>query len=83
MKKIYTCIDIASDTIRILVSEYYKGKLNTLAVSAVKSKGVEGGVITDSDLLLERLKIAISDINSRINVPIKKAIITIPSIGAE
>lgn len=83
MKKIYTCIDIASDTIRILVSEYYKGKLNTLAVSAVKSKGVEGGVITDSDLLLERLKIAISDINSRINVSIKKAIITIPSIGAE
>ena len=24
VKKIYTCIDISSDTIRILVSEYYQ-----------------------------------------------------------
>ena len=26
MKKIYTCIDIGTDTIRILVSEYYGKK---------------------------------------------------------
>lgn len=83
MKKIYTCIDIASDTIRILVSEYFEGKYNTLAVSAVRSKGVKNGIIVDPDLLLERLEVAIKDINSRINVPIRKSILVIPSIDAE
>ena len=29
MKKIYTCIDIGTDTIRILVSEYYDKKFRT------------------------------------------------------
>ena len=83
MKKIYTCIDIASDTIRVLVSEYYQGKYNTLAVSSVRSRGIKNSVIVDEDALLERLKEAIKDIESRINVPIKKAILTIPSVGAE
>ncbi len=83
MKKIYTSIDIGSDTIRILVSEYFQGKLRTLAVSSVRSKGVKNGNIVDQDLVLERLKLAIEDVSSRINIPIKKAIITIPAIEAE
>lgn len=83
MKKIYTCIDIGTDTIRILVSEYYRGKFNVLAVSSVRSKGIKNGVITDENILLERLKLALDDISSRVNIPIKKAIITIPAYDAE
>ena len=78
MDKIYTCIDISSDTIRILVSELYKNKYRTLAVSSVRSKGLKNGLIVDSDIVGDRIKIALDDINDRINVPIKKAIITIP-----
>ena len=83
MKKIHTCIDISSDTIRILVSEYYQKEVRVLAVSSVRSKGVKNGVIVDHEKVSERLKLAIEDINSRINVPIKKAIITIPSYETE
>ena len=83
MKKIYTSIDIGSDAIRILVGEYFQNELRVLAVSSVKSKGIRNGLIYDADLALERLKIAINDINERINIPIKKAIITIPSIDVE
>ncbi len=83
MKKIYTCIDIASDTIRILVSEYYHNEFRTLAVSSVRTKGIKNGVITDEQVLLQRLKLALDDITSRINIPIKKAIITIPAKDAE
>ena len=83
MKKIYTCIDIGTDTIRILVSEYYQKKFRTLAVSSVRSKGIKNGVIIDENLVLERLKLALDDVSSRINIPIKKAIITIPANGAE
>ena len=49
MKKIYTSVDIGSDTIRILVSEYFQGKLRTLAVSSVRSKGVKNGIIIDEN----------------------------------
>lgn len=83
MKKIYTSIDIGSDTIRILVGEYFQGNLRVLAVSSVRSKGIKNGRIADSDLVLERLKLALDDISTRINMPIKKAIITIPAIDAE
>lgn len=83
MKKIYTSIDIGSDTIRILVSEYFGGKQRTLAVSSVRSKGVKNGFITDENALLERIKLALDDINSRININIKKAVLTIPPIDAE
>ena len=62
MKKIYTCIDIGTDTIRILVSEYYGKKFRTLAVSSVRSKGIKRGVIVDESLVLERLKLALDDI---------------------
>ncbi len=83
MKKIYTSIDVGSDTIRILVSEYFQGKQRVLAVSSVRSKGIKNGVIVDENALLERLKLAIDDINSRINVNIKKAILIIPPLEAE
>lgn len=83
MKKIYTSIDIASDTIRILVSEFFQGKQRVLAVSSVRSKGVKDGIIVDEDVLLQRIKLALDDINSRINVNIKKAILIIPPIDAE
>lgn len=82
MKNIYTSIEIGNDTIRILVSEYY-GSLRTLAVSSVKTKGIKNGVITDEDLLVERIKLAIEDINARISVNIKKTILIIPNIDTE
>ena len=83
MKKIYTCIDIGSDTIRILVSEYLAGTFRTLAVSSVKSKGVRNGIIVDKDVLEERIRLSLEDISSRINIKINKAIVTIPACDAE
>ena len=83
MKKIYTCIDIASDTVRILVYEYFEKKYRTLAVSSVRSKGIKHGKIVDEDLLIQRLKLALDDIEKRIGIKVKKAIITIPAFDTE
>ena len=71
MKNIYTSIEIGNDTIRILVSENFGGKLRTLAVSSVRSKGIKNSAITDEVLLTERIKLAIEDIKARISVKIK------------
>ena len=83
MRNIYTSIDIGSDTIRILISEYYKKKFYTLAVSSVKSKGVKNGVIVDEGLLSERIKLSLNDIYERIDIEINKALLVIPAIGVE
>lgn len=83
MKKIYTSIDIGTDTIRILVSEYFQNKFRTLAVSSVRSKGIVNGNIVNEETLIERIKLALDDIESRINVKIKKVILTIPAFDAE
>ena len=37
MKKIYTSIDIGSDSIKMVTAEIYKGKINILASTAIKS----------------------------------------------
>ena len=83
MKNVYTSIDIGSDTIRILVSEYYEKKFYTLAVSSVKSKGIKNGIIIDEQLLSERIKLSLDDIYQRIDIEINKVVLVIPPIDAE
>lgn len=41
MKHIYTSVDIGSDSIKIVVCELFKNKLNLLAASSFKSKGIK------------------------------------------
>ena len=83
MRKIYTSIEIANDTIRILVCEYFLNKYRVLAVSSVKSKGIKNGEIIDDQALRQRINIAIEDIKNRIDVTIKKVILIVPPINCE
>ena len=50
MKKIYTSIDIGSDTIKFVVGEYFNNKINILSSYIIKSKGVRKGLIVDANL---------------------------------
>ena len=45
MRHIYTSVDIGSDTIKIVVCELFNKKLNLLAASSIKSKGIKKGLI--------------------------------------
>lgn len=83
MKHIYTSLDIGSDTIKIVVCELYQNKLNLLASSSFKSKGIKKGLITDVELATEALKGAINEIEEKIGIRIKKVIASIPSFNAE
>ena len=68
MRHIYTCIDIGSDSIKIVVCELYHGRYNLLATSTVKSKGIKKGF---------------DQIESMLGFKIKKVIAIIPSYFAE
>lgn len=78
MKRIYTCIDIGSSSIKILVGEMFKGRLIVLATSCVKSKGVKKGLIVDANETIATIKNAISDAEGKLGIKIDKVIASVP-----
>ena len=78
MRKIYTAIDIGSDTIKIIVLEKLENKLNVLASNIYPSLGVQNGVIVDENEALATIKEALKKINKSLNVEINKALINVP-----
>lgn len=83
MKYVYTSIDIGSDTVKVVVCELYNNKLNLLAASSVKSKGIKKGLIVDGPQASMALKKAIKDVEDMLGIKIKKVIATIPNYFSE
>ena len=83
MKRIYTSIDVGSDSVKIVVCELYKNKLNLLAATSVTNNGVKKGLITDINLVKTSVKKAVDKIENMLGIRIDKAVTTIPSYFAE
>lgn len=83
MKNIYTSLDIGTDTIKVVVCELYRNKLNLLAASSKKSKGIKRGVITDVNEALISVREAFEEVEAILGVKIKKVIASVPSYFAE
>ena len=83
MKKIYTAIDIGSDTIKFVVGEYYKDKLNILCAHEEKSKGIRKGLIVDPNLAINSIKDGMKEINNNLGINIKKVIVGVPSYNSK
>lgn len=83
MKKIYSSIDIGSDTIKFVVGEYYNKKVNVLASYAIKSKGIRKGLIVDPNLAINAIKDGMKNINNMLDITIKKVIVNVPSNNAK
>lgn len=83
MKHVYTSIDIGSDAIKIVVSELFQGKLNLLAASSVKSKGIKKGLIVDGKQASSALKKALDDVEQMLGIKIKRVIATVPNYFSE
>lgn len=83
MKHIYTSLDIGSDSIKIIVCELYQNKLNILACSSYKSKGIKKGLITNVEDASISVKNAIESVENMIGIKITKVLATIPSYFAQ
>lgn len=79
MRKVYTGIDIGTDSIKIVISEFFNDKFHVLASTSVKSQGLKRGIVVDKELAITSLKNAIKDIESTIGIKIKEAVVTVPS----
>ncbi|MFA5603310.1 MAG: cell division protein FtsA [Bacilli bacterium] len=83
MKNIYTSVDIGSDTIKVVVCELHKNRLNLLAASSVKSQGIKKGLIVDVAKAAEALRNALAEVETMLGVRIKRVIASVPSYFAE
>ena len=82
MKKIYTSIDIGSDTIKFLVGELAGKDVNILASASVKSKGIKNGLIIDSNLVINAIRDGINELNDELGFEVKKVIVNVPDYNA-
>ncbi len=83
MKYVYTSVDIGSDTIKVVVCELFNNKLNLLAASSVKSRGIKKGLITNGKEASISLKKAINEVEDMLGIKIKKVIASIPNYFSE
>ena len=83
MKHIYTSVDIGSNTIKIVVFELYKNKLNLLAASSVKSEGIKKGVITNFEEASMSMTKVFNDVEQMLGIKINKVVASVPSYFAD
>ena len=82
MRNIYTSIDIGSDAIKVIVCEFFNNKVNLLASSSMKSKGIKKGIITDMEEAVLSVKSAIEEVETKLGIKIHEVLTTIPSSNA-
>ena len=83
MRKIYTSIDIGSDTFKFLVGEATQSKINILAATTIKSKGIRKGLIVDSNLAVNAIRDGIKVLSDDLGFEIKKAIVNVPDYNVK
>ncbi len=79
MRKIYTGIDLGSDSIKVAVIELIDGVCYNLASTSYPSKGIKKGWIVDANLATATLKEALKETEEMLGLSINQAIVSIPS----
>lgn len=82
MRKIMACLDVGSDSIKLVVGEMVRKKLNILAICDTPSFGVENGLVRESKKLLESIGIVVKKAEDMIGLKIRQMIVSVPSNNA-
>lgn len=83
MRKIFTALDIGSNTIKVVVGEFIGTKLNILSAVKVSSRGYVNNYILDKEALISRIKEAISKTEEELNIKIRKVILNVPTYNLD
>lgn len=78
MRNIYTGIDLGSDNIKIVVAELVNDKFQVLASASVRSVGIKRGLITDPEMALNSLTLALDEVEKVLGTRVDRAVITVP-----
>ena len=82
MKNIYVSVDLGSNSIKIIVCEK-SNKYHVLAASALRSKGIKRGIITDAAAATISLRNAVKDVEEKLGIRIDKVVVNVPIDKAE
>lgn len=79
MRRIIASLDIGSNTIKLVVGEIFKNKLNILAALDTPSRGIKKGYIVNSESAIESLKELFDKAEDMLGIRIHKVIASVPS----
>ena len=79
MRKIMASLDIGSDSIKLVVGELVKNKINILAVAEEVSYGIKDALVVNPDELLKPLQRVINKCEEIIGLEIHQLILTVPA----
>lgn len=83
MRKIIASLDIGNHTIKLVVGEIVRGKLNILVCVEAPARGIKKGFVINSESAIESLKDVFSKAEEQIGIKVKKVIVSVPSNGIE
>ena len=83
MRKIMASLDIGDHTIKLVVGEIVKGKLNVLACVDTLARGIKKGFIVNPESAIEALEEIFKKAEDQIGLSVKKVIVSVPSNGIE
>jgi cell division protein FtsA len=83
MRRIIASLDIGSSTIKLVVGEIVKNRVNILACVDTPSRGVKNGFIVNSESTIEALTETFSKIEEELGLKVSKVIVTVPTLGLE
>ena len=83
MRKIIASLDIGTSTIKLIIGEFIKNKLNILCTSEVPSKGMKKGLIYRRDELIPVLKETFHKAEEMLGIPVKEVVLSIPAYYTE
>lgn len=79
MRKIIASLDVGSSSVKLIIGEMAKVKLNVLFCDEAKSYGIKKGYIVNPERAIECLKELFKKAEDQIGFPIKKVIVNVPS----
>ena len=83
MRKIIASLDIGSHTIKLVVGEIVRNKLNILACVDSLSRGIKKGFIVNPESTIEALDDVFKKCEEQIGFKITKVIVSVPNNGME
>ena len=80
---IYSCIDIGSDTIKLVVGKIENNNINILASVNTRMSGIKKGIIVDPSLVEESINLLNLEAEKILGFKIDRAIINVPFYDVE
>ena len=83
MRRIIASLDIGTNTIKLIVGEFIKNRLNILCTSEIASKGIKKGLVYDKEELIPVLKETFHKAEEMLGIPVNEVVLTLPAYDTE